>query len=393
MEKRQKRIIHLDMDAFYASVESLDDPRLAGKPVIVGGASSRGVVSAASYAARKFGVHSAMSVVKARKICPNGIFIRPRMSRYNDVSKVIMAIFHRYTPLVEPLSLDEAFLDVTGSEKLFGTAVHIAESVRKQVAEEIGLTVSAGIATSKLVAKIASDMDKPDGLTVVPEGMDRQFVTPLPISKLWGVGRVMQKQLALLGVATIGDLSKLSRELLSRKFGKHGIHLYYASRAIDSREVEPFREIKSIGHEETFADDIVDLSVLEKELLSLSVRVGRRLRSHGVMARTIIIKTKYYDFIQTTKSKTLQQATDDSATLYRNGCKLLYQTLAGKKPMRLLGITAANLVETGLPTQGLLFTQSKSEHQKNLNQAVDTITNKYGSNVLKPGTLVEKNKV
>lgn len=390
----QKKIIHLDMDAFYASVEMLDDPLLRGKAVIVGGDLNRGVVSAASYEARKYGVHSALAIVTAKKLCPHGIFIRPRLHRYREVSQQIMQIFSSFTPLVEPLSLDEAFLDVTGSEKLFGDASYIAQVIRQSVAQQTGLTVSAGLASSKLVAKIASDMDKPDGLTIVPFGKEREFLAPLPISKLWGVGKVTQKELFKLGVKTIGDLAQVSNEILKMKFGQHGNHLHRSSLAIDDREVIPESAVKSIGHEETFASDLVVTDVISKELLDISVRVARRLRNHGLKARTVMLKVKYYDFMQVTRSVTLKEATDDSHTIYAESKKLLGQTQAGKKPVRMVGITTANFIDALQPVQASLFAIENREGQcrKSLNVAVDSITHKYGIESLKPAALIKFRK-
>ncbi|MBW1708610.1 MAG: DNA polymerase IV [Deltaproteobacteria bacterium] len=280
-----KDIIHLDMDAFYPAVEVLDDPSLEGKPVIVGGQGDRGVVSSASYEARKFGVHSAQPIITARRLCPDGIFLPVRMARYVEISKKVFEVFCRFTPLVEPLSIDEAFLDVTGSRRLFGSPQEIAKKIKKLVKGEIGLTVSAGIAPSKLVAKIASDLEKPDGLTVVPHGKVREFLDPLPIEKLWGVGKVTRKDLELLGVRTIGDLSRLPRELLKSKFGKHGLHLYTMAGDMDERDVETRREVKSIGHEVTYAKDIVDLETVKKKLLALATQVARRMRRKGEVQR------------------------------------------------------------------------------------------------------------
>ena len=248
-EKWDKAIIHLDMDAFYAAVEILDNPDLKGKPVIVGGSKKRGVVSSACYEARRFGIHSAQPVSTAVRLCPHGVFLPVRMWRYKEFSRQIFALFYRFTPLVEPLSLDEAFLDVTGSTRLFGPPEAIARKIKQQVVKKTGLTVSAGVAPSKFVAKIASDMQKPDGLTVVPEGQVKEFLEPLPIEKLWGVGRATRKILSHLGVGTIGSLADLPVELLARKLGKQGIHLYSLARGLDDREVEPERGVKSIGHE------------------------------------------------------------------------------------------------------------------------------------------------
>lgn len=382
-------IIHLDMDAFFASVEMLDNPALKGQPVIVGGG-QRGVVSAASYEARRFGVHSALPVVTARKRCPSGIFLSPRMERYHQVSAQIMAIFARFTPLVEPLSLDEAFLDVTGTERLFGEATHLATFIRACVRDEVGLTVSAGVATSKLVAKIASDINKPDGLTVVPPGSEIEFLSPLLIEKLPGVGPAVHKQLALLGVQTIGDLAKTPLSIVTRKLGQAGLQLHQAAWGIDDRPVEPGRGAKSMGHEETFAEDLTDLAVIRKELLALAVKVGSRLRGQSVVASTVVLKTKYYDFVQTTRSKSVA-ATDDDETLYQTGCRLLEQTLAGRKPLRLLGLTATNLHDASLARQGSLFDHfgGREEKRRQINQAVDRINAVYGRGGIRPAILFE----
>ncbi len=387
----ERRIIHLDMDAFYASVEMLDNPEFKGKPVIVGGGSQRGVVSAASYEARKYGVHSALAIAIAHKRCPHGVFVRPRMARYREISSHIMAIFRRFTPLVEPLSLDEAFLDVTSSERLFGPAEFIAKTIRLLVKNETGLTVSAGVAGCKLVAKIASDYEKPDGLTIVGVGKDREFLAPLPIDLMWGVGKAGLKELRKLGVRSIEDLIKFPMDFLLKKFGKQGIHFYNASRAEDNRPVEPEREAKSIGHENTFDKDMLSLVEIHKELLGLSVRVAKRLRDHQLTARTLTVKTKYYDFVQTTRSKTLQDVTDDSAVLYKEGLKLLQETQVGRKPLRLLGLTCANLVNSWQPRQIDLFgSENELQERKRLNQAVDKITEKFGNSSILPGSLVKE---
>ncbi|MDP2105802.1 MAG: DNA polymerase IV [Desulfobulbaceae bacterium] len=390
MTKLPSSIIHLDMDAFFASVEILDNPVLEGQPVIVGGG-HRGVVSAASYEARRFGVHSALPVGIARNRCPNGVFLSPRIERYRQVSTQIMDLFACFTPVVETISLDEAFLDVTGTERLFGTARDLAEHIRKQVRDEVGLTVSAGVGTSKLVAKIASDMNKPDGLTVVLPGTEIEFLAPLAINKLPGVGPAVCKQLNLLGVRTIGDLARVPLAIVERKLGQAGRQLHQAAWGIDDRQVESGRGVKSMGHEETFAEDLIDLTVIRRELLSLALKVGSRLRRHGLVARTVVLKTKYYDFVQTTRSKSLA-VTDDDETLYRTGCQLLVQTLAGRKPLRLLGLTATNLHEGCLARQGSLFDHcgGREEKRRQINQAVDRINAVYGRDGIRPAALLEE---
>ena len=296
LERKPRTIIHVDMDAYYASVEILDNPEFRGKPVVVGGTSDRSVVSAASYEARKYGIHSAMATVKARRLCPHAIFLPVRMSRYREISQMIMDIFHRFTPLVEPISLDEAFLDVTGSSNLFGEGPIIAREIKRLIAEETGLTASAGVAASKLVAKIASDLHKPDGLTVVEAGREREFLASLPISKLWGAGGKTIESLALLNVESIGDLAVLPPAILTSKFGKHGRHLHLAANGIDDRPVVPIREAKSIGHEETFSEDLTDLVVIKRELLELATKVGERLRRYELRGQTITVKVKFHDF-------------------------------------------------------------------------------------------------
>lgn len=386
---RVKQIIHLDMDAFYASVETLDNPSLKGKPVIVGGPKQRGVVSAASYEAREFGIHSAQPMATALALYPQGVFLPVRMARYKEVSDQIFEIFLRYTPLVEPLSLDEAFLDVTASIKLFGQAEEIAKQIKQSVRQEIGLTVSAGVAPSKLVAKIGSDLNKPDGLTVVPEGRVRQFLDPLPIERLWGVGKVTQKDLTLLNVKTIGDLSRLPKDLLQRRFGQQGLNLFFLSKGIDDRVVQPERKAKSIGREETFEEDILNKEKARREILNLSRRVTKRLRRHGVGGKTITLKVTYQDFSRITRSETLPSTTDDRRKVYQVCLDLLEKTEVGKKPIRLLGIYLSQLAKPG-EGQLFLFDRNTETYKMNqLNRALDTIQDKYGDQAILPGTLLD----
>jgi DNA polymerase-4 len=389
-----RKIIHLDMDAFYASVEEHDEPSLRGRPIIVGGTSNRGVVSAASYAARKFGIHSAMPIATARKLCPHGVFLPVRMGRYQEISNRIMEIFHRFTPLVEPISLDEAFLDVTDSEMLLGRSEEIARTIKRLVREETGLTVSAGIASSKLLAKIASDLDKPDGLTMVEPGKEREFLSPLPIKKLWGAGAATQKTLALMGAQTIGDLSRLPLQLLTATFGKSGLHLHLAANGIDDREVITEHETKSIGNEETFERDLREEKALRKELLALATRVGKRLRRHGLAGKTVTLKVKYADFKQITRSTTLSEATADDRKIFLHGCKLLTRTQAGQRPVRLIGISISNLTPAVSEKQLQLFNHAtaQADGRRKLYQALDAISGKYGSDAIVPGALLDEKR-
>jgi len=390
-QRPPKHIIHLDMDAFYPSVEVLDNPELRGKPVIVGGSKERGVVSSASYEARKFGVHSAQPMATAMQLCPNGIVLPVRMARYKEVSEQVFDIFHLFTPLVEPLSIDEAFLDVTGSTRLFGSPIEIAKNIKQKVTEKTGLTISAGVAPSKFVAKVASDMEKPDGLTVVPTDKVKEFLDPLPIKKMWGVGKVTQKALSRLSIHTFKDLRQVPVEVLEKKFGKHGIHMHQLSMGIDERDVVTFHDVKSIGHEDTYSKDILDLKPAKRELLSLANRVARRMRRKGLEGKTITLKVKYNDFVKITRSVTLHNYTNDSAEIYSNICSLLEKTAVGKRPVRLLGISLSNLADTGSGRQLSLFNLNESnEKRKELNKTADSIFEKFGNKGIRPGSLIDK---
>jgi len=377
------------MDAFYPAVEVLDNPALKGKPVIVGGTPKRGVVSSASYEAREFGVHSAQPIATAVRLCPDGIFLPVRMKRYKEVSQQVFEIFHRFTPLVEPLSIDEAFLDVTGSTHLFGDPVKIAKKIKQAVVKETGLTISAGVAPSKFVAKIASDMDKPDGLTVVRPDRVRLFLDPLPIKKMWGVGKVTQEALGRLNVLSFYDLSRVPLKILERNFGRHGLKMHLLSMGIDDRDVVPDHDVKSIGHEDTFSSDILDIGEAKKELLSLADKVARRMRQKEITGRNITLKVKYGDFVQITRSATLPKPTDDGPEIYSTICSLLKKTDVGKRPVRLLGISLSKLRFPASKNQLALFNQeSASQKRKNLNIALDSVYEKHGDNSIGPGTLL-----
>ena len=385
-----KHIIHFDLDAFYPSVEMLDNPQLKGKPVIVGGSRRRGVVSSASYEARKYGVHSAQPMATAMRLCPKGIVLPVRMSRYREISEQVFEIFHLFTPLVEPLSIDEAFLDVTGSARLFGLPIEIAKRIKQMVVEKTGLTISAGVASSKFVAKIASDLEKPDGLTVVPADKTREFLDPLPISKMWGVGKVTQEALYRLSIHTFKDLRQVPVGMLEKKFGKHGIHMHQLALGIDDRDVVTLHNVKSLGHENTYSEDILDLDSAKRELLSLADRVARRMRRKGFEGKTITLKVKYSDFVKITRSVTLPKSTNDRADIYANICSLLKKTAVGERPVRLLGISLSNLADIGSGRQLALFNQSAlNEKRMELNKTLDSIFEKYGNKGIRPGSLID----
>jgi len=389
-QSQLKQIIHLDVDAFYPAVEVLDNPALKGKPVIVGGKKERGVVASASYEARKLGIHSAQSIAKAKRLCPDGFFLPVRMSRYQEVSRQIFEIFHRFTPLVEPLSIDEAFLDVTNSIRLFGQPGKIAKKIKETILTETGLTISAGIAPSKVVAKIASDIDKPDGLTVVyPDGV-RDFLDPLPVKKMWGVGKVSQRILSHLNIHTFRDLRQTPGKILEKKFGKQGAKIKLLAMGIDERNVIPKHEVKSIGHEQTFLRDIVSLDIVQKELLALGYKVAQRMRHKHLKGKTITLKVKYFDFVQITRSRTLNESTDDGSEIYSVVCHLLKKTEVTKRPIRLLGVSLSQLSCLDIETQLSFFNQDSSfQKRQRLNTVLDLLCEKFGDKSVVPGTLLK----
>lgn len=379
-------ILHVDMDAFYASVEELDDPSLVGKPVVVGGTpDGRGVVAAANYVARQFGVHSAMPAARARRLCPHAVFIRSRMDRYAAVSRRLREIFARYTPLVEPLSLDEAFLDVTGSQRLFGGGETIARRIKSEIRGELGLVASVGIAPNKFLAKLASDLDKPDGLVVVPAGAIEEFLDPLPVSRVWGVGKVANRRLEELGVRTIGDLRRLPAELLGGCFGQSADHLMKLARGIDRRRVVPDRDAKSISHETTFETDIGDARVLKSWLLDLTEQVATRLRRQGLRGRTVFIKMRYGDFRTVTRSETLEAPTNITRTLFASAGRLLGEQLH-REPgaFRLLGMGVSGVGAGGVE-QGQLFEQEHRERDQRIDTVVDAVKSRFGDASLRRG--------
>jgi len=380
-------ILHADMDAFYASVEERDRPELVGKPVIVGGTpEKRGVVSAANYVARRYGVHSAMPAVTAHRLCPQGIYLPPRIDYYAEVSAQIRAIFERFTPLVEPLSLDEAFLDVTGSEHLFGPAVEIGRKIKQAIRQEIRLVVSVGVAPNKFLAKIASDLKKPDALVVVEPDKVQEFLDPLPVERLWGVGKQSSKVFERLGIHTIGQLRQWPLDVLQARFGTSGEHLWNLAHGRDDRPVVPEREAKSISHETTFEHDIADLEVLRAWLVDLTEQVGCRLRRHELRGRTVQLKVRFADFSLITRSQTLPEPTNITDELWWTADELLCQRLpAGHLPVRLVGMGVSGLDDTGL-VQRMLFDQGDRQRQTRLDTVVDELQERFGARVIRRGS-------
>jgi DNA polymerase-4 len=379
-----RTILHADMDAFFAAIEQRDRPELRGKPVIVGGSGPRQVVSTASYEAREFGVHSAMPGVRARQLCPQGIFVVPRMEAYAEASVRVREVFDRFTDLVEPLSLDEAFLDVTGSRKLFGEGQAIARQIKDEVRRATQLTVSVGVATSKYVAKVASDLRKPDGLVVVPPGTERAFLAPLPVSRLWGVGAVTRQRVERAGLFTIGDVQRRSERQLAEAFGDSlGPHLFTLANGLDPREVEPEHEARSIGHEMTFAEDLTDPLEVRETLLQLSQMVGRRLRREGVRGTVVRLKLRHGDFTTFSRQRKVP-ATADDLELHHVAVELLERCWQGAPGVRLLGVTAASLVGMQAPVQGGLFAQAPKKRDR-LMAAMDRIRDRHGEQAVRHG--------
>jgi DNA polymerase-4 len=337
-----RKIIHIDMDAFYASVEQLDNPELRGKPLAVGGSETRGVVSAASYEARKFGVRSAMSGVQAKRNCPNLIFVRPRFERYNEISKKIRAIFHEYTDLVEPLSLDEAYLDVTQNKKGNPSATLIAQEIRKKIFDEVGLTASAGISVNKFVAKVASDYNKPNGQkTVNPEEVE-EFLEKLDIRKFYGIGKVTADRMYHLGIFTGKDLKEKSAEFLEEHFHKSGLYFYNIVRGIHNSQVKPNRTTKSVAAEHTFNENLTSEIFMMEKLERIASELENRLKKHNISGKTVTLKIKYSDFTTQTRSKTLPYFISDKGLLLETAKELLFQERM-KDSVRLLGISLNNL--------------------------------------------------
>jgi DNA polymerase-4 len=375
-------VLHVDMDAFYASIEQRDDPALAGRPVIVGGPRRRGVVSTASYEARPFGVHSAMPMSQALRLCPDAVVRAPRMGAYAEVSREIMAVLAGFSPLVEPLSLDEAFLDMTGCERLFGPPDRMARSIKDAIRERTELTASVGIGGNKFLAKLASDLDKPDGLTWVPFGTPAEFIAPLPVRRLWGVGPRVAERLAGLGLETIGQVARADRALLERELGASlAAHLQALADARDDRPVEADHDRRSIGAEVTLAHDIRGRVDVERVLRRQCERAARGLRSEGLVARAVRVKLRLSrGFRLVSRQGALPVGCDDSASLFVAASGLL-DRFDLDDPIRLVGVAAFALEDRASPRQLELFGESRAEERSRLEHAVDDIRERFGDKI------------
>jgi DNA polymerase-4 len=392
-ESTQRSIIHVDMDAFYASVESLDEPLLKGQPIVVGGLGSRGVVATASYEARVHGVHSALPMSRARRLCPKAHFIRPRMARYREKSVEVFSIFREFTPLVEGLSLDEAFLDVTGSLKLFGTQAEIGALIKQRILGETGLTASVGLAHNKFLAKLASDVQKPDGLVFVDPQEINAFLDPMPISRLWGIGKRTAPKLKALGILTIGQLRKSDISIIRPALGNKSEHFVRLSRGEDDRPVLSGRPDKSISHEVTFDIDLTDKTKLLAELQQQAESVSRRLRAQGLMASTVVVKIRDSGFRTVTRSRSMRACSNSTQTLYRMARALFEKWRESHRttPVRLLGMGVSGLEETNWSDHDS-GDHLDSRGEQEIDRVFDSINKRYGDAKIVHGQTLRRKK-
>ncbi len=376
-------ILHIDMDAFYASVEVLDDPRLAGLPVVVGGSpASRGVVCSATYEARAYGVRAAMPLAEARRRCPQAVFVPGRHARYAEIARALRAIFHRFTPRVEPLSLDEAFLDVGGCERLFGDGVAIGHRIQEVVRAELGLAASVGVSFNKFLAKLASDLRKPNGFVVIRAEEVHTVLDPLPVARLWGVGPRGEEVLARLGLRTIGDVRRVGAEFMTARLGPSGAQLHALSCGEDDRMVQTGGIPKSVGAERTFETDLVTLEDLERELLAIAEEVGGRLRAEGWCGKTLQLKVRFHDFRTITRRRTLDAGTDITGEIFAAARELLRgRTPVAGARIRLLGIQASQLIRPE-QAQALLFEEQDRRRDRRLDRAVDSLRTRLGDDAV-----------
>jgi DNA polymerase-4 len=380
-------VLHVDMDAFYAAVEQRDRPELRGRPVVVGAdPRGRGVVAAASYEARRFGIHSAMPIGRAYRLCPTAAFLRVDMEKYARESERIMAILAAFTPLVEPLSLDEAFLDVGASQALHGSGVEIARKIRARIRSDVGLTASAGVAPNKFLAKIASDLEKPDGLVEVRLGGEAVFLRDLPLRRLWGVGPSAERELAGMGIRVIGDLVRLGRSRLEARLGASGVHLWELAQGIDDRPVVPWHDPKSIGAEETFDRDTRDVARIRATLLGQADRVATELRAVGLRGRTVTLKLRFSDFRTLTRRATDEAPTSDGGEIFRRAW-LAFSRIPRSQAVRLVGLSASGLVAANDPRQLPLF--ERPDRTDRIGRLTDEVRSRFGPTALVRGSLLE----
>jgi len=389
--ERTRKIIHVDMDAFFAQIEQRDNPEYKNKPLIVGGPLNRGVVSTASYEARKYGIHSGMPLSRAKRLCPRGLYIPVDMEKYLRESAKIRDIFYKFTPLVEIIGCDEGFLDVTGCERLFGSSLEIARKIKGSIYENTNLTSSAGLGPNKFLAKLASNMGKPNGLTVL-ENTDRVLakVRKLPVSYIWGVGHVTDKELKSMGIETIGDLADTPVELIEARFGELGTIMHQMSRGIDNRKVVPNREAKSIGREITYRRDIDDISILNSTLLLLSQKIARNMRHKGYRGKVITLKLRFADFTTISRRTTLKEYTFGIFDLHRAALKLLKAVDLNRRKIRLIGISVSKLNNTfGFAD----FIEDSRSRDESLTEAIDTISRRFGENKLTLARIIKHDDI
>ena len=373
-------VMHVDMDAFFASVEQLDNPQYRGKPLIVGGKSHRGVVSTCSYEAREYGVHSAMPIVQAKRLCPNGIFVSGRMGRYVEVSQQMMKIFAEFSPCVEPLSIDEAFLDLSGMEHLVGDITLLGRKIKMRIKEVTGLTASVGLAPNRFLAKLGSDLRKPDGLVIISAHNAKEFIAPLPVNKIFGIGKKANEALQKIGIITIGQLAACDELYLKNILGNNTALVQNLARGIDDRPVENTREAKSIGKETTYMEDLLTQEKYHDALWDLSQQVGWRVRNICLAGRTVTLKVKYRSFKSVTRSITTEVPVSADEDIFALVEKLIGQ-IKWAEPVRLLGVSVSKLVPAG----ELLLDFARDEKQQKRNAALDALKNKFGEHIIKRG--------
>jgi DNA polymerase-4 len=385
-------ILHIDMDAFFAAIEELDHPEYRGKPVVVGadpqGGKGRGVVSTCNYEARKYGIHSAMPISQAYKNCPQAIYVPPRMHRYVECSRKLFAILNEFTPKVEPISIDEAFLDITGCIRLLGSPEEIARKIKKCINERLNLTASVGIAPNKFIAKIASDLEKPDGLVIVEPDNILDFLHPLPISKMWGVGKKSEVKLKAMGINTIGDLAQLTQDAAIKKFGKNGLHFWMLANGMDDREVEHDQTVKSVSLENTYMEDVADEKTITETIFSIADNLSRILRDKKLKGKTVTLKIRLEDFSTFTRAHSYGSYFDSSQIISETSLKLYHNFNRQNKKVRLLGIAVSNLNNQSDEQLGL-FDRGEQPEQK-IDKVIDLVQDKFGPDLIKKASLMDK---